>query len=60
MAFMREPMPKHPSLIASYCKKCKSFVAASPQPKILKSAEQAHMCNRAAELKEKKVRKPAN
>lgn len=59
MAFTHSPMPKHPSLIASYCKRCKSFVGASPLPKILKSAEQAHRCNLAEIQKSKQVSNPA-
>ena len=45
MSFTHMPMSAHPSLVASYCKKCNSFVAASPRPSVLKSAEQAHVCD---------------
>jgi len=60
MAFTRSAMPAHPSLIASYCKKCQSFVAASPKRSILKSAEQAHTCNGGGGLKNKRIRKPTD
>ena len=60
MAFTHSPMPKHPSLVASYCKKCKEFVAASPEPKILKSAEQVHKCPHNGRAQIKKPAKPAN
>jgi hypothetical protein len=60
MPFTHSPMPAHPSLVVSYCKKCKSFVAASPRPKVLKSAEKAHMCDHArAPLRLRKGRKAA-
>jgi hypothetical protein len=58
MAFTHSPMPKHPSLIASYCKRCKTFVAASPQPEVLKSAEQVHKCDLETRTKSTKTAKP--
>ena len=57
MAFTHQPMPSHPSLIASYCSRCRSFVAASPRPNVLKSAEQAHMCNQEKSAKKTKTEK---
>jgi len=49
MAFLHTPVSAHPSLIVSYCKKCRSLVAASPNPSVLKSAEQAHQCEDGAD-----------
>jgi hypothetical protein len=52
-------MPLHPSLIASYCEKCLSFVAASPRPSVLQSAERAHVCEAATNYKASiKISKP--
>jgi len=50
-------MPLHPSLIASYCKKCHSFIAASPWPSVLRSAERTHVCDHVTNRKRGAIRK---
>jgi hypothetical protein len=48
MPFTRTLVSKQPAITASYCSRCKSFVGASSRPAVLKSAEQAHICEQNA------------
>ena len=47
--FEHRPMRGMPSRIESYCLRCLEFVAASDKPKLLRIAENAHVCASAAE-----------
>jgi hypothetical protein len=42
--FERRPLKGMPGRVASYCKACQDFIAASDKPKALKIAEKAHQC----------------
>jgi len=42
--FEHRPLKGMPGRVASYCKACQDFIAASDKPKALKIAEKAHLC----------------
>jgi hypothetical protein len=44
LQYRRITSPAHPALIESWCPLCGLFIAASPDPSKLKTAEDSHCC----------------